>query len=87
MEMGKLVKFEADISFEDETFEEVLADLGRKVPSASVRIVKLVGSGGGWPTVEVTIPQDRIKEFADWYCGGEDDGEMEEVFTSGVVPI
>lgn len=86
MKMEKLVKFEADVSFE-ETFEETLADLGKKVPSAFVRIVKLVGSGGGWPTVEVIIPQDRIKEFADWYCGGEDDGEMEEIFGSEAVPV
>lgn len=84
--MTTLVKFETDIAYEDETFEQVLARLGEQVPSASVRVIKLKGSGGGWPTIEVTIPKDEIKKFADWFCGGEDDAEAEEMFSESAVP-
>lgn len=75
----EMVKFEADVAFEDESFEKVLERLGKEVPSASVRILRLEGFGGGWPTIEVTIPRDDVMKFAEWY-GGDDAVMWEEEF-------
>jgi hypothetical protein len=69
-----MVKFETDVAFEDESFEEVLERLGAALPEVFIRVVRLVGSGGGWPTIEVILPETQIAEFAKWYC--EDDAEM-----------
>ena len=74
MKKVKMVKFETDVAFEDESFEEVLERLGAAVPEVFVRVVRLVGSGGGWPTIEVILPETQIADFAKWYC--EDDADM-----------
>jgi len=86
MENAKMVKFETDVAFEDETFEEVLERLGKAMPDVFVRIVRLVGFGGGWPTIEVVLPETQIAEFAEWYCA--DDAPMwEEEFREEAVEI
>jgi len=82
----EIVKFEVDVAFEDESFEEVLERLGSEVPNAGVRIVRLVGSGGGWPTIEVMIPKNDIRKFAEWYCKDEAD-ELENMFLGDAVAL
>jgi len=67
----EMVKFEVDVAFDDEEFIDVLVRLGRDVPEAAVRIVKLVGSGGGWPVLEVRIPRESVRKFAEWYCADD----------------
>jgi hypothetical protein len=45
-----------------------------------------VGFGGGWPTIEVVLPETQIAEFAEWYCA--DDAAMwEEEFREEAVEI
>lgn len=84
--MKKLVKFGVDIAFEGEEFGEMLERLGAAVPEAHVRVIKLIGSGGGWPEMEVVIPEDKIGEFAKWYS--EDDAEeLEEEFREEAVAL
>lgn len=76
---NNMLKFEADFAFADETLEEVLARMGKEVPEAHVRIIELFGCGGGWPTLEIVIPEESLSKFAKWYCA--DDAAMwEEIF-------
>jgi hypothetical protein len=82
----EIVKFEVDVAFDDESFEEVLERLGREVPNAFLRIVRLVGSGGGWPTIEVIIPKNEIRKFAEWYCRDDAD-ELEIGFLEDAVAL
>lgn len=81
-----MVKFEIDVAFEEdeESFAEVLARLGAAVPEAFVRIVRMEGSGGGWPTVEVVVPEELIGKFAAWYSGEEDEELAEELAEEAV---
>ena len=81
-----MVKFEIDVAFEEdeESFAEVLERLGAAVPEAFVRIVKLSGSGGGWPAVEVVMPEELIGKFAEWYSGEEDEELAEELAEEAV---
>lgn len=74
-----MVKFEVDVAFEDESFESVLERLGAAVPEAFVRVMTLSGPGGGWPVLEVMMPEELIGKFAEWYCA--DDGQywVEEI--------
>jgi len=87
MKGQEMIKFEVDVAFEEdeESFVEVLARLGAEVPEASVRIVRLEGSGGGWPTVEVAMPEELIGKFAAWYSGEEDE-ELAEALADEAVP-
>lgn len=62
-----MIKFETDVWFEDESFEEVLERLNKAVPSAFVRVLMAKGSGGGWPTIEVLIPKSDVRKFAEWF--------------------
>ena len=83
-----MVKFEIDVAFEEdeESFAEVLERLGAAVPEAFVRIVKMEGSGGGWPTVEVIVPEELIGKFAAWYSGEEDE-ELAEALAEEAAPV
>lgn len=74
--MTQYKKFEIDIAFEDESFEEVLERLGKALPNVFVRIIHLEGPGGGWPNIEVVLPENEIRAFAEWFC--EDDADMWE---------
>lgn len=76
MENGKMIKFEITVAYEDESFEEVLERLSAKVPEAYVRVLKLHGPSGGWPSIEVIIPEVNVRKFAEWYC--EDDADWWE---------
>jgi len=64
----------SDFSFESD-FMELLAELGKKFPEVFVRIIELRGPAGGWPHVEVVAPEERLAEFAEWYCGDASDVE------------
>ena len=86
MENIKMVKFETDVAFEDETFEEVLERLGKAMPDVFVRIIRLVGFGGGWPTIEVVMPESQIAEFAEWYCA-DDAAFWEEAFRDEAIEL
>lgn len=79
----EMVKFDVDVAFEDESFEELLERLGREVPSAYVRILKLEGPGGGWPHVEVVIPKADVVKFCEWYCW-DDKSMWEELILDGM---
>jgi hypothetical protein len=86
MEKVEMVKFEATVAFEDETFEEVLERLGVAMPDVYVRVLQLKGPSGGWPSVEVALPETQIAKFAEWYCA--DDAAMwEEEFREEAVEI
>lgn len=84
-----MVKFEIDVAFEEdeESFAEVLARLGAAVPEAFVRIVRMEGSGGGWPTVEVVMPEELIGKFVEWYNGGDADEEFAEALAEEAVAV
>lgn len=69
----EMVKFEVDIAFDGENIGEMLEKLGKAVPSAYVRVLELVGPGGGWPVIEVMMPKSDIRKFAEWY----DEDEVE----------
>ena len=77
MEM-EMIKFETDVCFEDENFEETLERLNAAVPTAYVRVLRANGSGGGWPTIEVLIPKSDVRKFADWYSKDEAEFLAEE---------
>lgn len=67
----EMIKFETDVCFDDESFEEMLERLNAAVPTAYVRVLRANGSGGGWPTIEVLIPKSDVRKFADWYSKDE----------------
>jgi hypothetical protein len=77
--MTQYKKFEIDIAFEDESFEEVLQRLGKALPNVFVRIIHLKGSGGGWPNIEVVLPENEIRAFAEWFCKDDADTWEEEI--------
>jgi hypothetical protein len=86
MEKVEMVKFEATVAFEDETFEEVLERLGVAMPDVYVRVLQLNSPSGGWPSIEVAMPVTQIAEFAEWYC--EDDAAIwEEAFRDEAVEL
>lgn len=66
--MKKMVEIEIDIAFEDEEFGETLERLNSAIPESSVKILRFEGPAGGWPQVIVTLPEEKIGEFAKWYC-------------------
>jgi hypothetical protein len=70
MENTKMVKFEADVAFDDENFEDVLVRLSNEMPNVYVRVLQS-SSHSGWPRIEVLIPETSIAEFAEWYCADD----------------
>lgn len=62
-------KFEVDITFDERTenIGMVLEEIAAKMPNVWVRVIKVVGPGGGWPMMEVMMPEEAVAEFAEWY--------------------
>lgn len=84
----EMMKFDIDIAFEleEESFEELLARLGREVPSAYVRILSLNGPAAGWPHVEVIIPKADLEKFCEWYCW-DDRSMWQEMILEDAKPL
>jgi hypothetical protein len=68
-----------------ETFESTLVDLGLRFPNVFFRIERLTGSGGGWPTVNVILPESEIEDFLSGI--GYDFEEIEYIKEEGVSPL
>ncbi len=58
----KMIRFEMDVAY-DETFEEMLEEWGQKYPYVFVRMIQLRGPGGGWPVLEIAIPESEAKNW------------------------
>lgn len=79
------MKFEIDLAWEDsyETFADSLEALSNACESAKVRVVRAVGSGGGWPTLEISIDESDLPAFAVWF-GGEGSTVEELAYSFGI---
>jgi hypothetical protein len=78
MSTGKFIKIEDfDLAWDDttETFESLLEEIGQKFPEAFIRVEKMIGVGGGWPTVDVVLPESDFEEFMKNLGHDEDDIE------------
>lgn len=58
--------------FPSETFENVLAEVGQRFPSAFIRIRSLNGPGGGWPNADVIIPNGDVDAFLEFFGNDSD---------------
>lgn len=54
-----------DIAWDDtsETFSDVLAEIGTKFPEVFIRIRAIEGPAGGWPTIDIMIPDSKLETF------------------------
>lgn len=71
-----LIIKDLDLPFDypSESFESVLAEVGRKFPKVFIRIRNLNGPGGSWPNADVIVPESVIVEFLEFF--GNDDIEF-----------
>lgn len=77
-------KFELDVAFEEGELQDLLVQWCTEMPELFIRIISLNGPAGGWPVIEVMMPEEQIGKFAKMYC--EDDAKMwEEEFMHDVV--
>ncbi len=72
--METMVEIEFDMAFEEseESFGEFLERLNKANPEVSVRVLSYRGPAAGWPLVAVVIPESKVDEFGEWYCGDAD---------------
>jgi len=84
MKTENLVKITVDVAFEDEEFGEMLERLSEAMPEVYVRVLRYEGCGGGWPEIEVLLPEEMITEFAEWYCADDVDYWVEEFRDSAI---
>lgn len=74
----KMKKFEASIYYrDDEEFQDALERLSREVGDVQVRVIdECPMHSGGWPIVEIVMPEELIAKFAAWQTDEPDDAEM-----------
>jgi hypothetical protein len=86
-EMSKYIKIEdIDLAWDNtsETFNDILEEIGQKFPNAFLRIVRIVGSGGGWPTIDAVMPESDFEAFMENL--GHDSSDI-EFFKESVIPL
>ncbi len=64
---NEIIELDIDLAWDDtnpaEGLGPILEEIGRNVPSAFVRINRLVGSGGGWPDVTIRVERGEAREL------------------------
>lgn len=68
---------ETDIAWDDvpgsgESFAFQLESLNKLIPDSWVKVLKEKGSGGGWPTIEIAVPEDKLETLAEWLGQADD---------------
>ena len=73
--------YNIDLCTEAITLDQSLANLLAAIPAADIRVRAIVGPGGGWPNLLVTIPARDEQALKEWYFGSEyaDDSDFDMV--------
>lgn len=66
-----------DLAWDDtsETFQDLLAEIGQKFPMVFIRIRQMVGSGGGWPSCDIVVPNSQFDALLETLGYDSDDFE------------